>query len=366
MGRKVATLKRGPRRFLKPVGNPADPDGLVVSMNRYLDSLKVKGQTEQTLWNVERYLRDFIGWCDTRALERPQEITKPILETYQRYLFYYRKRNGAPLSFASQRGKLTPVKGLFKWLTKHNYLLSNPASELELPRMVRRLPKHVLTVEEVDVVMSQPDLADPLRHPRSCRVGNVVLDWHASHGDRESGSDRPRPRARHSADPPGARAARIASSRLASVRPPARASSHPQPPQGGFGRACEHNAQVIMRSPLNAALRAALNAGSPAIARIMCAMFDARAASEDARCRERRSAALFDARPPATRRTFAHNRCSLPLRSFAPVLVALLPALRILSLACVHAREEKSSVRAKHRRRRLSRPLQPGAPRAIP
>lgn len=162
MGRKVATLKRGPRRFLKPVGNPADPDGLVASMNRYLDSLKVKGQTEQTLWNVERYLRDFIGWCDMRALERPQEITKPILETYQRYLYYYRKRNGAPLSFASQRGKLTPVKGLFKWLTKHNYLLSNPASELELPRMVRRLPKHVLTVEEVDVVMAQPDLTDPL------------------------------------------------------------------------------------------------------------------------------------------------------------------------------------------------------------
>lgn len=162
MGRKVATLKRGPRRFLKPVGNPADPDGLVASMGRYLEHLKVKGQTEQTLWNVERYLRDFIDWCDTRALERPQEITKPILETYQRYLYYYRKKNGAPLSFTSQRGKLSPVKGFFKWLTKSNYLLSNPASELELPRMVRRLPKHVLTIDEVEAVMAQPDLTDPL------------------------------------------------------------------------------------------------------------------------------------------------------------------------------------------------------------
>jgi hypothetical protein len=120
------------------------------------------------------------------------------------------------------------------------------------------------------------------------------------------------------------------SSRLQS---PARASSHPQPPQGGFGRACEHNAQSIMRNPLNAALRAALNAGSPAIARIMCAMFDARAASEDARCKVRRSAALFNARPPAARRTFANNRCSLPLRRFAPCLVASLPVLRLWSRA---------------------------------
>jgi hypothetical protein len=36
------------------------------------------------------------------------------------------------------------------------------------------------------------------------------------------------------------------------------------------------------------------------------------AASEDARCKARRSAAVFYARPPAARRTFANNRCSLP------------------------------------------------------
>ena len=162
MGRKLATLKRGPKRFLKIVGEAGDPDGLLVMMNRYLEHLKVKGQTEQTLWNVERYVREFIGWCDTRALARPQEITRPILETYQRYLFYYRKRNGQPLSFTSQRCKLSPLKGWFKWLTKNNYLLSNPASEIELPRRIKRLPKHVLTSEEVERVMAQVNITDLL------------------------------------------------------------------------------------------------------------------------------------------------------------------------------------------------------------
>jgi len=61
-----------------------------------------------------------------------------------------------------QRGKLSPLKGWFKWLTRQNVLPSNPASELELPRMARRLPRHVLTVEEVEAVMAQVDLADPL------------------------------------------------------------------------------------------------------------------------------------------------------------------------------------------------------------
>ncbi len=162
MGRTVATLKRGARQFLTPVGNPADPDGLFVMMHRYLEHLKIKGATEQSLWNVERYARDFIGWCDTRGLERPQEITRAVLEAYQRSVYYYRKKNGAPLSINSQRGKLTPLKGWFKWLTKHNFLLANPASELELPRLVRRLPKYVLTESEAECVMGQADLTDPL------------------------------------------------------------------------------------------------------------------------------------------------------------------------------------------------------------
>lgn len=162
MGRKVSTLKKGPKRFLKPVGNPADPDGLFAYLQRYLDYLRVKGCTEATVWGTERYLRDFIAWCDTRALERPHEITKPILEAYQRFLHYYRKADGQPLSHHSQRGKLIPLKGFFKWLTRHNHILYNPASELEMARLPRRLPKHVLSIEDVEAVMRQVDTGDPL------------------------------------------------------------------------------------------------------------------------------------------------------------------------------------------------------------
>lgn len=154
--------KKGKSRFLKPVGNPADPDGLFAWMLRYLESLKVRGYTEQSLYNTERYLRDFMAWCDTRGIERPHEITKPILESYQRFLYYYRKTNGQPLSFASQRGKLVPLRMYFRWLTRNNHLLYNPASDIDLPRTPRRLPRHVLSVSEVESVMRQVDTAEPI------------------------------------------------------------------------------------------------------------------------------------------------------------------------------------------------------------
>lgn len=148
--------RRERARFLTPVGNPGDPHGLFAYMQRYVEYLGVKGHTEQTQYNAERYVRAFIRWCEPRALARPTEITKPILERYQRHLFYYRQGNGEPLSVYSQRGALVPLRGFFRWLTRHNHILYNPAADLELPRLRHTLPKHVLTEAEAERVLAQP------------------------------------------------------------------------------------------------------------------------------------------------------------------------------------------------------------------
>lgn len=155
-------MPKGEKRFIKQVGDPTDPNGLLAFMSHYLDALRIKHYTGQTLWNNERYIRDFIEWCDGRALRTPAEITKPILERYQRYLYLYRQKSGLPLSIYSQRSKLSPLKGWFKWLTKNNHLLYNPASELDLPRMRQRLPKAILSEAEVEKVMAQVNSAEPL------------------------------------------------------------------------------------------------------------------------------------------------------------------------------------------------------------
>lgn len=74
------------------------------------------------------------------GLNRPQDITKPILERCQRHLFLYRKEDGKPLTTRSQHTRITPLRADFKWLARNNHILYKPASELELPRLERRLP----------------------------------------------------------------------------------------------------------------------------------------------------------------------------------------------------------------------------------
>lgn len=127
----------------------------------YLEALRVQQYSEHTLHTRRKQLRVFLDWCGERGLREPHEVTRAVLESYQRHLFYYRKPNGEPLSFNTQHGRCEPLRMWFRWLTRRNYLLHNPASELELPRQGYRLPKHVLTVEEVERVLQQPDLEDP-------------------------------------------------------------------------------------------------------------------------------------------------------------------------------------------------------------
>jgi DNA primase catalytic core len=53
-------------------------------------------------------IRRFIAWCEERTLREPKDITKAILERYQRHLFYYRKADGKPMALSSQFGCLAP------------------------------------------------------------------------------------------------------------------------------------------------------------------------------------------------------------------------------------------------------------------
>jgi integrase/recombinase XerD len=146
------------RKAVKP------PPGLplAVMMEEHLRALLVKNYSEHTAKNHRAYIEQFINWCVDRGVTEPVEVTRPILERYQQYLFYYRQKNGKPLTFGSQHTRLVSLRMWFRWLARQRYILHNPASELDLPRREYRLPKAILTVSEIEQVLSQADINNPV------------------------------------------------------------------------------------------------------------------------------------------------------------------------------------------------------------
>ena len=131
-------------------------------MARFLDHLAVHNYAAATIKDRRQSLTSFILWCVERGISAPYEVTKPILERYQRHLYYHRKGNGEPLTFRTQAARMVTVRAWFKWLTRANHILSNPASELELPRAEKRLPGAVLSAEEAETLLAVPDTGTPL------------------------------------------------------------------------------------------------------------------------------------------------------------------------------------------------------------
>lgn len=127
---------------------------------RYSETMRIRGYSEKTLRIRDTAIRQFILWCDERDIAQPQDVTKPLLERYQKHLYYYRKEDGDTLSHNTRSMYMVGIKQFFKWLTQENYLLYNPASELHIPKKVKSLPT-VLSVEQIERLMQQPDLNTP-------------------------------------------------------------------------------------------------------------------------------------------------------------------------------------------------------------
>lgn len=124
--------------------------------------MEARNYASGTIHNARLYIGRFADWLAERGVLRAQDVTRPMLERYQRVLFHHRKQDGQPLSFAGQHVRLTTIQGFFKWLCRKYYITANPAADLELPKVEKRLPRQVLTAHEAEQVLNQPDLKTPV------------------------------------------------------------------------------------------------------------------------------------------------------------------------------------------------------------
>lgn len=138
-------------------GDPADPDGMAVLVESFCEWLAVRGYSPTTIARYHVSLALFADWAVARGIEQPREVTRPVVEAYQRYLFHYRQPGGRPLTFRSQTARLVALRQFYRWLARSHRVLVNPAAEIELPRVGPWQPRGAMTVAEVEDVLAQPD-----------------------------------------------------------------------------------------------------------------------------------------------------------------------------------------------------------------
>ena len=135
----------------------AEPQGWPSAIARYRLAQAVRGLRPASLLTETRYLSAFMAWAEERGLMHPSQVTRPVMEAYQRHLYLRRTARGTPLALSSQVCHLTTLRSFFRWAVRAGEAPGNPAADLDLPRAVTRIPQ-ALTAAEAEAVLAQPDL----------------------------------------------------------------------------------------------------------------------------------------------------------------------------------------------------------------
>ena len=89
MARTLNPRRRHRRKGLNP-HDPAPGNPLHAYLEVYCEWALAAGFSEYTMATRRSAVQRFIVWCDERAITAPMQITRPVLERYQRTLYQYR------------------------------------------------------------------------------------------------------------------------------------------------------------------------------------------------------------------------------------------------------------------------------------
>ncbi len=125
-------------------------------LDRFLNYLIVeKGLSQNTIEAYGHNVHRFLNFLEDKKIGPLEELSRLDLRTFLHFL----KKKG--LSTRSVARNLISVRMFFRFLQQEGVIDINPAEALELPKMAKILPE-VLSLEEVDRLLSQPNPQTPL------------------------------------------------------------------------------------------------------------------------------------------------------------------------------------------------------------
>jgi integrase/recombinase XerD len=127
-------------------------------VTRFLADLKGRGYSPRTIEEYRHALARLLEHLADHGIEKASEVTSASLVAYQARLAAQGGLHGRPLTQGAQANVIGQIRTLFKFLVRTGQLLTNPASELEMPRCVRRVPDRVLDLSSMKRLLLVPDV----------------------------------------------------------------------------------------------------------------------------------------------------------------------------------------------------------------
>lgn len=125
-----------------------------VFLDEYLAVLKLeRNLSENTIGSYRSDITNLFQFLEIYNIDDPEKIS------YEHIADFFKFLREAGLSGSSASRYHSSLKGFFLYLSQSSYITRNPVDKIPAPKMSKRLPL-VLTVHEIDEILSQPDTAN--------------------------------------------------------------------------------------------------------------------------------------------------------------------------------------------------------------
>ncbi len=125
---------------------------VVKQLEAYLEWLKARRYKARSIRGMSNCINIFLVWLQERGIENPQDVTTAMLEEYRHHLV---SKN---LAATSVRDYLRHVKKFFNYLEDRQVLFINPARDLQMPEVKKKL-QPVPNEDDIKKLLAQPDIS---------------------------------------------------------------------------------------------------------------------------------------------------------------------------------------------------------------
>lgn len=123
-------------------------------IDTFLNYLSVeRGLAQNTIVSYQRDLNSYIDFLRVRSIDVLSRVTK---DDIRNFMLYQKDKGLATNSIARH---LAAIKVFHRFLVRERILKTDPSSLIDSPRLWKKIPE-ILTENEVDALLNQPDVRD--------------------------------------------------------------------------------------------------------------------------------------------------------------------------------------------------------------
>ncbi|MDY7034876.1 MAG: tyrosine-type recombinase/integrase [Thermodesulfobacteriota bacterium] len=126
-------------------------------IDEYAQSLKVRNLAGRTINGIVWRLDKFIVYLAKNRITHIDGINKETIRSYQIELYQTINTRGRQNCVSYQNGMLSAVKQFMRFLHERDYIVSDPAKDVQYAKQPKSLPRGVLTTSEARKIIHAPD-----------------------------------------------------------------------------------------------------------------------------------------------------------------------------------------------------------------